>query len=46
MSIEQPDTVDFVSIDDETGRALLTISDHLRWDTEEGTHLLLLQEKN
>jgi hypothetical protein len=45
MSIEQADTVDFVSIDDASGRVLLTISDHLDWDQDEGAHLLLLQEK-
>ena len=44
MSIEQANTVDFVSIDDATGDALLTISDHLPWDEEEA-HLLLLQDK-
>lgn len=45
MSIEQVNTVDFVSIDDATGDALLTIADHLPWDKDEETHLLLLQDK-
>jgi len=45
MSIEQADAVDFVSIDDASGRVLLTISDHLDWDRDEGAHLLLLQGK-
>ena len=45
MSIEQVDTVDFVSIDEKSGEALLTISDHLAWDENEGTHLELLQDK-
>lgn len=45
MSIEQVNTVDFVSIDDATGEALLTIADHLPWNADEETHLLLLQDK-
>lgn len=45
MSIEQSDTVDFVSVDDASGRVLLTISDHLDWDEDERAHLLMLQEK-
>ncbi len=39
MPIEQVETVDFVSIDEKSGEALLTISDHLAWDENEGTHL-------
>ena len=45
MSIEQAYTVDFVSIDDDSGRVFLTISDHLDWDHNEGAHLLMLQDK-
>ncbi|MCK6450687.1 MAG: hypothetical protein L6R19_07485 [Alphaproteobacteria bacterium] len=45
MSIEHSDSVDFVSIDEETGRVLLTISDHLDWQQDEGAHLLMLQNK-
>jgi hypothetical protein len=45
MSIEQPDIIDFVSIDEESGEAHLTISDHLAWDENEGAHLELLQGK-
>jgi hypothetical protein len=45
MSIEETTTVDFVTIENATGNALLTISDHLPWATEEGRHLELLQEK-
>ena len=45
MSIEQTNTVDFVSIDEISGDALLTISDHLAWDENEGAHLELLQNK-
>ena len=45
MSIEQVETVDFVSIDEKSGEALLTISDHLAWDENEGTHLELFQDK-
>jgi hypothetical protein len=45
MSIEQTNTVDFVSIDETSGEALLTISDHLAWDENESAHLELLQNK-
>lgn len=45
MSIEQPDKVDFVVIDDTSGDVWLTISDHLPWDEESGEHLAMLQEK-
>jgi hypothetical protein len=44
MSIEQTDTIDFLNID-KTGDVLLTISDHLDWEGDEESHLLLLQEK-
>lgn len=44
MSIEQVDTVDAIGKDIATGKVVLTISDHLDW-TEEGAHLLALQEK-
>jgi hypothetical protein len=45
MSIEQTDTVDFLSIKKDSGEAWLTISDHLDWDQEEDRHLFLLQDK-
>ncbi|WP_092175509.1 DUF6572 domain-containing protein [Bosea sp. OK403] len=45
MSIEQTDKVDFVNLDRATRRVVLTISDHLDWSHDEGSHLLLLQEK-
>jgi hypothetical protein len=45
MSIEQSNVVDLVTIERGTGNVLLTISDHLPWETDEGNHLLLLQEK-
>jgi hypothetical protein len=45
MSIEQTDTIDFVTLDEASGDALLTISDHLAWDEDEGAHLELLQRK-
>lgn len=43
MSIEDPNIIDFVSLDP-TGNVFLTISDHLEWDAD-NEHLLLLQEK-
>jgi hypothetical protein len=45
MSIEQTNTVDFVTLDETSGETLLTISDHLAWDENEGAHLELLQSK-
>jgi hypothetical protein len=45
MSIEQTNTVDFVTLDETSGDALLTISDHLAWGENEGVHLELLQRK-
>ncbi|HLH96423.1 MAG TPA: DUF6572 domain-containing protein [Xanthobacteraceae bacterium] len=45
MSIDQTDKIDFVHIEYATGDVLLTISDHLSWDEDEGAHLLLLQAK-
>jgi hypothetical protein len=45
MSIEQTNIVDFLSIDKASGDVFLTISDHLAWDENEGTHLELLQDK-
>ena len=45
MSIEQTNTVDFVTVDEKAERVVLTISDHLGWEEDEQTHLLLLQDK-
>ncbi len=43
MSIAQTNIVDFISIDKD-GHVVLTISDHLEWDSE-NKHLVLLQKK-
>ena len=43
MSVDQTNIVDFISLEG-NDIVILTISDHLEWDTE-GEHLLLLQEK-
>lgn len=45
MTVEQTDVIDIATIDHATGDVLLTISDHLPWDVDEGEHLLLLQDK-
>jgi hypothetical protein len=45
MSVEQTETVDFITVDKSSGDICLTISDHLPWDSDEGTHLLMLQNK-
>jgi hypothetical protein len=42
MSIEKSNVFDFVSLD-QSGKAVLTISDHFEWDTD-NEHLILLQE--
>lgn len=42
MSIEQVNTIDAIGIGNDSGKVVLTVSDHLEWDDE---HLLLLQEK-
>jgi len=43
MSIDQTEVIDFIE-EDESGRIILTVSDHLEWD-ETGEHSLLLQDK-
>jgi hypothetical protein len=45
MTIEDADKVDRIIVEHATGKALLTISDHLPWDIDEGRHLELLQAK-
>ena len=45
MTVEQIHTVDFVGID-LTGRAVLTISDHLSWDDIESHHFTLQEKLN
>ncbi len=45
MSIDQTDLVDFVGIERDTGKVVLTITDHLDWATRPEQHLQLLQEK-
>jgi hypothetical protein len=45
MTIEQPNIIDFFSVEHGSGDVVLTISDHLVWDRNEGEHLILLQTK-
>jgi hypothetical protein len=46
MSVDQADTIDFATIDTDSGDLWLTISDHLPWDlNNESNHLVLLQNK-
>ena len=45
MTIEDLDMLDNISVERATGKAVLTISDHLPWDIDEGRHLELLQSK-
>lgn len=44
MTIEQPKTIDFISVEPATNEVILSISDHLEWD-DLNEHLFLLQEK-
>jgi hypothetical protein len=44
VSVEQPDVVDVISIDKETGHVILTISDHLDW-SDSVQHQTILQAK-
>lgn len=44
MTIEQINEVDAIGIDNDSGRAVLTLVDHLDW-SKLNDHLLLLQEK-
>ena len=44
MSVDQPDVVDFITIDNATGDVVLSISDHLPWHGVD-EHLLQLQAK-
>lgn len=43
MSVENVTVIDFASVD-KNGNAVLTISDHLKWD-DDNEHLLILQNK-
>jgi hypothetical protein len=45
MTIEDTVKIDRIILEHASGKALLTISDHLPWDTDEGRHLELLQAK-
>jgi hypothetical protein len=45
MTIEETDKVDKIVIEHATGKAMVLLSDHLPWDTDEGRHLELLQTK-
>jgi hypothetical protein len=44
MTVERDDVVDVIGTDKTTGRVILTISDHLRWDKLE-EHLSALEKK-
>lgn len=45
MSVEQTSVIDMIGINRDSGKVILTVSDHLPWDAKEHEHLLLLQEK-
>jgi hypothetical protein len=46
MSVDQTDKIDFMWKDEQSGRVMLTISDHFDWSKEaEDAHLSLLQDK-
>jgi len=43
MSVENTETIDVIAVDNKTNKVVLTISDHLAWNSAD--HLMLLQEK-
>ncbi len=43
MTVENSEVVDLVGVDRQSENVVLTISDHLTWDSDE--HLLVLQDK-
>lgn len=45
MTIENPDTIDGVGIDRQTGEVVLLISDHLLWGDDDASHFSLLENK-
>ena len=45
MTISETDQVDFATLEPDTNKFVLSISDHLEWTDEPHEHLLLLQEK-
>ena len=45
MTVEDIDKIDFATGERRTGDMILTISDHLDWDENEGEHLVMLQKK-
>jgi hypothetical protein len=46
MSVDQTDKIDFLWKDEDNGRVMLTITDHLDWKKkDESEHLELLQDK-
>ena len=44
MAVTDSNKIDFIGLDKESGKVILTISDHLNWEDEEN-HLVILQEK-
>lgn len=44
MSVEQTKIIDFIGVDKKSGHVILSISDHLEWQSDE-EHLFILQEK-
>ncbi len=45
MSIDNPDVIDAIGIDRETGEVILTISDHLEWEESYQEHTSRLEGK-
>ena len=44
MSVVETNKIDIIGIDKQTGQVVLTITDHLDWNSD-NDHLLMLQEK-
>ena len=45
MAVDDPKAIDYLGTDDETGVAVLTISDHLDWSSDIESHFWLLAQK-
>ncbi|CAM2006928.1 DUF6572 domain-containing protein [Acanthopleuribacter pedis] len=45
MTILEADKVDFIGVDRESGKVVLTISDHLHWNEDPDRHEALLRTK-
>lgn len=45
MTLENKEKIDLIGIDNRTNEVVLTIVDHLEWNTDGNAHISMLQEK-